>query len=106
MPKYLAQVNYVGEGIKGLLKDGGSVRKAAIEKLVDSMGGNVESVYYAFGDTDLFIIADMPDNASIAAVALLASSSGAVTVKTTVLMTPADVDDAAKKTPVYSPPGQ
>ena len=106
MPKYMVQVNYVGEGIKGLLKDGGSVRKAAVEKLVDSMGGNVESMYYAFGDTDLFITAEMPDNASIAAVALLVSSSGAVTVKTTVLMTPADVDEAAKKTPVYSPPGQ
>ena len=106
MPKYLAQVNYVGEGIKGLLKDGGSSRQAAVEKLVDSMGGNLESMYYAFGDTDVFITADMPDNASMAAVALLVSSSGAVTVKTTVLMTPADVDEAAKKTPIYTLPGQ
>ncbi len=105
MPKYLVQVNYVGAGIKGLLKDGGSRRQEEVEKLVESLGGSLESMYYAFGETDAFIIADMPDNASVAAVALLASSSGAVAAKTTVLMTPAEVDEAAKKTPVYSPPG-
>ena len=105
MPKYLVQANYIGEGIKGLLKDGGSSRKAVVEKLIDSMGGSLESMYYAFGETDLYIIADMPDNSSMAAVALLVSSSGLVTVKTTVLMTPEEIDEAAKKTPIYSPPG-
>ena len=106
MPKYLVQANYVGEGIKGLLKEGGTSRQAVVEKLVDSMGGSLESMYYAFGETDVFIIADLPDNASMAAVALLASSSGAITIKTTVLMTPAEIDEAAKKTPIYTPPGQ
>jgi uncharacterized protein with GYD domain len=106
MPKYLIQANYVGEGIKGLLKEGGSSRRAAIEKLVSSLGGSLESVYYAFGDTDVFVIVDMPDNASMTAVALAAGASGAVTVKTTVLMTPEEVDEAAKKTPDYRPPGQ
>jgi uncharacterized protein with GYD domain len=106
MPKYLISANYAGEGIKGLLKEGGSSRKAAVEKLVGSMGGSVESMYYAFGETDLFIIADMPDNASMAALALAVGASGAVTLTTTVLMTPAEVDAAAKKTPNYSPPGQ
>ena len=106
MPKYLVSANYAGEGIKGLLKEGGSSRKAAVEKLVGSMGGSVESMYYAFGETDLYIIADMPDNASVAAVALIVGASGAVTLTTTVLMTPAEVDDAVKKTPNYSPPGQ
>ncbi len=105
MPKYLVQANYVGEGIKGLLKDGGSSRQAAVKKLIDSMGGSFECMYYAFGETDLYIIADMPDNSSMAAVALLVSSSGLVTVKTTVLMTPEEIDEAAKKTPIYSPPG-
>ena len=106
MPKYLIQANYVGEGIKGLLKEGGSSRRAAIEKLVSSLGGSLESVYYAFGDTDVFVIVDMPDNASMTAVALAAGASGSVTVKTTVLMTPEEVDEAAKKTPDYRPPGQ
>ena len=106
MPKYLVQANYVGEGIKGLLKEGGSSRQAAVEKLAGSLGGSVESMYYAFGETDVFIIVDVPDNATMAAVALLASASGAVTVKTTVLMTSEEIDEAAKKTPVYRPPGQ
>lgn len=106
MPKYLVQANYVGEGIKGLLQDGGSKRQEAVKGLIDSMGGSLECMYYAFGETDLYVIADMPDNSSMAATALLVSSSGAVTVKTTVLMTPEEIDEAAKKTPIYSPPGQ
>ena len=106
MPKYLISGNYVGEGIKGLLKEGGSSRRAAVEKLASSRGGSVEGVYYAFGETDVYVIVDMPDNASMAAVALVAGASGAVTVKTTVLMTPEEVDEAVKKTPDYRPPGQ
>ena len=106
MPKCLVSANYVGEGIKGLLKDGGSARQAAVEKLVGSLGGSVESMYYAFGETDLYIIADMPDNASMTALALTVGASGAVTLTTTVLMTPKEVDEAAKKNPNYSPPGK
>ena len=106
MAKYLIHGNYVGEGIKGLLKEGGSSRRDALENLAAAQGGSVESVYYAFGETDVFVIVDMPDNASMAAVALVAGASGAVTVKTTVLMTPEEVDEAAKKTIDYRPPGQ
>ena len=106
MPKYLVSANYAGEGIKGLLKEGGSSRKAAVEKLAGSLGGSVESMYYAFGETDLYVIADMPDDASMTALALTVGASGAVTLKTTVLMTPEEVDKAVKKTPNYSPPGK
>ena len=106
MSKYLISANYVGEGIKGLLKEGGSSRRAAIEKLVSSVGGSVESVYYAFGETDIFVIVDMPNHASMSALSLSASSTGAVTIKTTVLMTPEEIDEAAKMTPDYRPPGQ
>ncbi|MCB0105560.1 MAG: GYD domain-containing protein [Caldilineaceae bacterium] len=106
MTKYLIQANYVGEGAKGLLKEGGSSRQAAVEKLFASQGGSVESFYYAFGDTDLFVIAEMPDHASMAAIALLIGASGAITLKTTVLLPPTEIDEAAKKTPVYRAPGQ
>jgi uncharacterized protein with GYD domain len=106
MPKYLIHGNYVGEGIKGLLKEGGSSRRSAVEKLAASLGGTVESIYYAFGDTDVYVVVDMPDNVSMAAMALVAGASGAVTVKTTVLMSPEEVDEATKKTPDYRPPGQ
>jgi uncharacterized protein with GYD domain len=106
MPKYLAQVNYVGEGIKGLLKEGGSSRRAAIEKLFGSVGAKVEALYYAFGDIDLFVIIDAPDNITAAALSLTVNAAGAANVKVTVLLSPEDIDAAAKKTPSYRPPGK
>jgi len=106
MPKYLWQANYVGEGLKGLLKEGGSSRRAVVEKIVNSMGGKLEAFYYAFGETDLYGIADMPDNVSTAAFALTIAASGAVTLKTTVLLTPEEIDKAVKKSPSYRPPGK
>ena len=105
MAKYLWKANYVGEGLKGLIKDGGTTRRAVVEKMIKSMGGKLEVFYYAFGETDLFCIADMPDNISAAAMALIIAASGAVTLNTTVLMTPEEMDQAAKKTPSYRPPG-
>lgn len=105
MAKYLLQGNYVGEGIKGLMKEGGSSRRAAIRALVESVGGKLESVYYALGKTDIFVIVDLPDHATATALALTVNSSGAATVSTTVLMTPEDVDAAIKKTPTYRRPG-
>ncbi len=105
MAKYLIEGNYVGDGIKGLLKEGGSSRREAIEKLVASVGGKLESVYYAFGDVDVYVVAELPDHASAAAVALTATASGTVSIKTTVLMTPEDIDAAAKKSPSYRPAG-
>jgi uncharacterized protein with GYD domain len=106
MPKYLIQANYVGDGIKGLLKEGGSGRRAAVEKLFGSVGGRVEAFYYAFGDTDVFIIADVPDNATAAALSLTVNAAGAAAAKITVLLTAEEIDAAAKKTPMYRPPGQ
>lgn len=106
MPKYLLQVNYVGDGVKGLLKEGGTGRRAAAEKAVKSLGGTLEAFYYAFGETDAYTIVEVPDNVSMAAIALTVSASGVVAVKTTVLLTPEEVDEAAKKTPSYRPPGQ
>jgi uncharacterized protein with GYD domain len=105
MAKYLIQASYVGDGIKGLLKEGGSARRAAVEKLLASVGGKVESFYYAFGDTDAYVIVDAPDNVTTAAVALTVAASGLVTIKTTVLMTPEEVDQATKKSPAYRAPG-
>ena len=106
MPKYLVQANYVGEGVKGLLKEGGSSRRAAVEKLFSLAGGTIEASYYAFGDTDLFIIVDLPDNATAAALSLIVNATGAVTPKVTVLLTAEEIDEAAKKTLSYRPPGQ
>ena len=106
MPKYLFQINYVGDGVKGLLKDGGSKRRAATEKLIQSVGGSIDAYYYAFGNTDLYIIADLPNHAAAAAGVLTVTATGTVTVKTTVLLTPEEIDDAVKLTPMYSAPGK
>jgi uncharacterized protein with GYD domain len=105
MPKYLVQANYVGDGVKGLIKEGGSSRRAAVEKLVKSGGGKLETFYYAFGETDVYVIMDLPDNASMAAIALTVAASGIINLKTTVLMTPEEMDQAVKKAPSYRPPG-
>ncbi len=105
MPKYLIQANYVGEGISGLLKEGGSMRRAAVETLVKSMGGTLEAFYYAFGETDVFIIGELPDNISASALVLRVNASGAALCKTTVLLTPEDIDVAVKKNALYRPPG-
>lgn len=106
MPKYLIQANYVGEGLKGLLKEGGSSRRAAVEKLLGSVGGRVEAFYYAFGDTDAFVIVDVPDNVTAAALSLAINATAAVTVRITVLLTAEEIDAAVKKTLAYRPPGQ
>ncbi len=106
MPKYLFQVNYVGEGVKGLLKDGGSKRRAVTEKLFKSTGGSIEAYYYAFGDTDLYIIGEQPSHAAATAGVLTVTATGTVTVKTTVLRKPEEIDDAGKLKPTFTPPGK
>ena len=106
MPKYLMQVSYTATGAKGLLKDGGTKRVAAAKAAVQSVGGSLDAMYYAFGDHDVIVIADVPDSASMIACSLLLNASGAVTNKTTVLLTPEELDAAAKKSPTYTAPGQ
>ena len=106
MAKYLVQGNYIGEGVKGLLKEGGSSRQEAIQQLVGSVGGSIEAFYYAFGETDIFAIIDVPDNVTMAALSLIVNAAGAATSKVTVLLTPEEIDAAAKITTTYRPPGE
>lgn len=105
MAKYLIQGNYLAEGVKGLLKEGALKRRDAVEKLITSLGGQVESMYYAFGDTDVYVVVDLPDNISAAAASLVVNASGAVTIRSTMLMTPEEMDEAAKRAPSYRAPG-
>lgn len=106
MPKYLLHVNYTAEGARGLVKDGGSARRTAAQKAVDSLGGRIEAFYFALGDTDVYVLLDMPDNASVAALTLALAASGGTTGRTTVLLTPEEMDQATRKSPAYRPPGQ
>ena len=88
MPKYLVQASYVGEGLKGLLKEGGSSRRATVETVVKGMGGTMESFYYAFGEDDVLGVVDFPDNSTAAAFSLAVNASGTIKARITVLMTP------------------
>ena len=106
MPKYLAHASYTIEGLKGLLKDGGTKRREAVEQLAKGLGGTVEAFYYAFGDDDLFVIFDLPDNVSATIGSMVVNASGAAKAKMTVLLTPEEVDEATKKSVDYIPPGQ
>jgi uncharacterized protein with GYD domain len=106
VPKYLIQASYSADGARGLLKKGGSKRKQAAEELIKSVGGKMEGFYFAFGDYDAFVILDAPDNAAVAAASLAVSATGLVSTKTTVLLTPEEVDQASKKSAKYSPPGK
>ena len=106
MAKYLIQASYTPEGIKGLLKDGGTRRRAAVEAAAKASGGRLEAFYFGFGETDAFAIIDGLDATSAAALGLTVAASGAVRSRTTVLLTPEEVDEACRKTVSYSPPGQ
>lgn len=105
MPKYLIQASYTADGVKGVLKEGGTSRRAVVQKLSEGLGGKIEAFYYAFGEDDVYVIGDFPDNATAAAVSMTVNASGAVRLKTVVLLTPEEVDEASKKSVDYRPPG-
>ncbi|SFU14734.1 GYD domain-containing protein [Arthrobacter sp. ov118] len=106
MTKYLFEANYVGDGIKGLMREGGTKRRDAVVEALKSVGGSLDSFYYAFGDTDVLGVFDIPDQANAAALSLMINSTGTVNLHLKPLLTPEDIDEAAKKTPSYRPPGQ
>jgi uncharacterized protein with GYD domain len=105
MAKYLLETNYSLEGIRGVKAKGGSARVAAATELIEGLGGKVESFYFAFGGSDVVVIVDLPDNVSAAAAALTVSAGGGATTKTTPLITPDEMDAAAKMQATYRPPG-
>lgn len=106
MPKYLLRASYSAEGSKGLLKDGGTKRLSAARTLVESLGGKLDTLYFAFGETDVVAIVDLPDNATAAAASLTIAGTGALAGTITVLLTPEEIDQASKKSGTYTPPGR
>ena len=106
MPKYLLEVSYLPEGAKGILKDGGSKRRQVVEAAIKGNGGKLEAFYFAFGKNDAYLIVDAPDHVSVAAMNLNVSASGAASIRTTVLLTPEEIDQASKKSVTYTPPGR
>jgi uncharacterized protein with GYD domain len=105
VPKYMFQGSYTPSGAAGLRKEGGSGRRTATEQLLKSVGGKLEAYYFAFGGDDFVLIADLPGNAEAAAVSLAGGASGAINVRTTVLLTPDEMDAAARTSTTYRAPG-
>ena len=105
MPKFLITGSYTQAVIKGVLGEGGSGRRDAVEKLATSVGGTLESFYFGFGGDDFYVTAELPDNQAAAAVAMTVAASGGATARTVVLLTPEEVDAAAKLSPNYRAPG-
>ena len=106
MAKYLYAASYTPEGVRGLMQEGGVARRSTVEKVVAELGGRLEAFYFAFGDVDAYVIVDLPEQVRASAMALAINQSGAVTVKTVVLMTPEEVDQAIAQQVRYQPPGR
>ena len=105
MAKFLLRATYTVDGIKGVIKEGGSSRRAAAQKAVESVGGRMEAFYYAFGEDDAYVIVDVVDNAAAAALSMTVGATGAVRVRTIALVTPEEIDKAAKANVSYRAPG-
>ena len=105
MAKYMFTGTYSLDGLQGVLKEGGSGRRKASQRVFEAAGGKLESYYFTFGSDDFVAIVDLPDNVTAAAISMLSAATGAISPKTTVLLTPEEVDAATKKAVDYRPPG-
>jgi len=105
MAKFLIRATYTADGARGLMKDGGSGRKAAVDKAISGMGGKLESFYFALGDTDAFLVVDVSDTTAAVAVSLAVNATGAVGTSMTPLLTVEEMDAACKKAVAYRAPG-
>lgn len=105
MARYLFRAKYTQAGVTGLLKEGGTSRREALRQTIEGMGGTLDDLFYAFGDWDLFLITELPDDEAATAVSLNISAAGALEVSVTVIVTPETVDAAVSKTVPYRAPG-
>jgi uncharacterized protein with GYD domain len=105
MAKVLVKASYTTEGVRGLQKEGGTGRRNAIKKLIEGLGGTMETFYYAYGDDDVYVICDLPNDAAGIAISLAVNASGAVRLSTVPLITPEEMDVACKQSIPYRAPG-
>jgi uncharacterized protein with GYD domain len=105
MPRFLIEVSYTPEGLKGVLAKGGTARREVVEKMLAELGGTVETFDFAFGGNDAYVIVDVPDQVTVAAVTMMVGASGSASCRTTVLLSPEDIDRASKVKATYRPPG-
>jgi len=105
MAKYLYRLRYTPAGLEGTIKEGFAAREAFFRERVASLGGTTEAVYWAYGEDDVFVTVDLPDTATATGLSLALARTGSFRVTTTVLLTAADMDAGAGKSPSYRAPG-
>jgi len=106
MPKYLFEVSYGAEAVKGVIREGATARREAAAKAIESVGGKLEAFYYAYGEVDVYSIIDLPDEAKAIALSMAINQSGVMSGQLTPLILPETIDAAAKAMPTFRPPGQ
>jgi uncharacterized protein with GYD domain len=105
MAKFLVKASYTPDGAKGVQTSGGTSRRDAVARMAEGLGGSLESFYFAFGDTDAYVVLDLPDNQTAAAASIAVNTAGGASSEVVVLLTPEDVDAAARLSVDYRPPG-
>lgn len=105
MTKFLIKASYSPEGAKGVQSAGGSSRRDAVDEMAKGLGGSLESFYFAFGDADAYVVLDLPDSLSAAAASIAVNAAGGASSEVVVLMTPEEIDEAAKLSVGYRAPG-
>jgi uncharacterized protein with GYD domain len=105
MPKFLFVASYTLEGTKGVQSAGGSSRRDAVAAMAEGLGGKLESFYFAFGEADAYVVVDVPDQETAAAASIAVNAAGGATVTTIPLLSPEEIDAAARRSVEYRPPG-
>lgn len=97
MPHFLQQVAYSQEGWEAIVADPQN-RIEAVRPATEKLGGKIEAAWFSFGDHDIVVITDMPDNVSAAAISMAFAAGGACkSVQTTPLISPDEAVQALKK---------
>ena len=107
MAHYLIRGSYTPETWATMVKNPQN-RREVVRPLIESLGGKLEALYFAFGAEDVVAILEMPDNVSVGAASLAVTASGAFkSFETTVLITPEEAVEMMRKagTVVYRRPG-
>ncbi|MGK5738574.1 GYD domain-containing protein [Micromonospora sp. URMC 103] len=105
MAKFLLKSTFTPEGVKGLVKDGGSKRAEVATRAIEAAGGRVESLCFGLGEYDTYVVCDLPDHKTAAALAIAIRAAGGVDTRVVPLLTPQEVDEAVRKQMSYQPPG-
>jgi uncharacterized protein with GYD domain len=105
MAKFLVTASYSPQGLEGVLRSGGTARRDAVSKAVADLGGTMESFHFAFGESDAYVVVELPDNVAAAALGMAVSATGMASTRTVVLLTPEEIDRAARTETHYQPPG-